>query len=95
MLDKVKLALRINHNTLDSDILATIEVARADAIRSGVPSEVMNNEEEPLVASLIKTYCLYMYSEKEDSEKYYQSYLFQLDNLRKSLTYLEGVIAGE
>lgn len=95
MLEKVKLALRINHNTLDSDILATIEVARADAIRSGVPSEVMNNEEEPLVASLIKTYCLYMYSEKEDSEKYYQSYLFQLDNLRKSLTYLEGVIAGE
>lgn len=95
MLEKVKLALRINHNTLDSDILATIEVARADAIRSGVSSEVMNNEEEPLVASLIKTYCLYMYSEKEDSEKYYQSYLFQLDNLRKSLTYLEGVIAGE
>lgn len=95
MLEKVKLALRINHNTLDTDILATIEVARADAIRSGVPSEVMNNEEEPLVASLIKTYCLYMYSEKEDSEKYYQSYLFQLDNLRKSLTYLEGVIAGE
>lgn len=85
MLDKVKIALRINHNYLDDDINSTIEVARMDAIRSGVPVELMNNDNNELVASLIKTYCLYSYTEDLNTkDKYWDSYTYQLDNLRKS-----------
>lgn len=92
MLEKIKTALRISHDALDSDITETIMEARADAIRSGVPAEVMNNESEPLVVSVIKTYCLYVYGDKDSSARYWESYQYQLDNLRKSLTYLEGVV---
>lgn len=89
MLEQVKTALRISHSALDDDIMATIEVARADAIRAGVPSVIMADESNPLVASVIRTYCLYAYAEKDNADRYFNSYQYQLDNLRKST--LEGV----
>lgn len=89
MLEQIKTALRINHSALDDDIMATIEVARADAIRAGVPSVIMSDESNPLVASVIRTYCLYAYAEKDNADRYFNSYQYQLDNLRKST--LEGV----
>lgn len=91
MLEQVKVALRINHNVLDEDIMQTIEASRSDAIRSGVPSTVMADESNPLVATLIKTYCLYTYAEKDNAQRYFDSYQYQLDNLRKSYGYVEEV----
>ena len=84
MLDKVKLALRISHTLLDGDIKDTIEVARAEMIRSGV-SKAYANSSHPLVESAIKTYCLYVYSNDEKkTQGYFNSWEYQLDNIRKS-----------
>lgn len=84
MLDKVKLALRISHDLLDGDINDTIEVARAEMIRSGV-SKGYANSNHPLVENAIKTYCLYVYSnDDKKTQGYFDSWQYQLDNIRKS-----------
>lgn len=84
MLDKVKLALRISHNLLDSDIKDTIETARAEMIRSGV-SEDVADESNPLIETAIKTYCKAEYaSDEKRAEGFFESWQYQLDNIRKS-----------
>lgn len=80
MLDKVKLALRINHSRLDTDIEETIATARAEMIRAGVSPTVALSECE-VVEMAIKTYCRYIYQD----EKLFESWQYQVDNLRKSV----------
>lgn len=84
MLAKVKLALRITHTLLDSDIEETIALARAEMVRAGVNSSVADSN-LPIVEGAIKTYCLYRYANDEKmSEGYFKSWEYQIDNLRKS-----------
>lgn len=83
MLEKVKTALRIKHNALDDDINDTIHTARAELIRSGVPSEVANSNID-IVEMAIKTYCLYVYSDTKRQDGYFKSWQYQMDNIRKS-----------
>lgn len=84
MLEKVKLALRISHTYLDQDILDTISVARQEMIRAGVSEEVANSDND-MVENAIKTFCLYTYcNDSKFTEGYFNSWIFQLDNLRKS-----------
>lgn len=84
MLQDVKLRLRISHSLLDSDIAETIEIARAEMIRSGVSSEYANSN-HPLIKNAIKTYCCYIHGDDEKkADGYLESWLYQLDNLRKS-----------
>lgn len=84
MLNKVKLALRINHTLLDSDIEDTIKTARAEMIRSGCNSEIANSSHE-LVCQAIKTYCLYVYAnDTKMQDGYFTSWMYQLENIRKS-----------
>lgn len=87
MLEKVKLALRISHNVLDSDINNTIDTARAELIRSGV-SEEKANSNDVLVENAIKTYCLFVYTNDDKrAQGFFESWQYQLDNLRKSSEY--------
>lgn len=84
MLEKVKLALRISHTHLDSDIESTISTARAEMIRSGVPESVAYSDAD-VVEMAIKTYCLFVYAnDTKMSEGYFKSWQYQLDNIRKS-----------
>lgn len=84
MLDKVKLALRISHTLLDSDIQDTIDTARAELVRAGVDSELANSDNK-LVSEAIKTYCKMIYgSDQKLVEGYKVSWQYQLDNIRKS-----------
>lgn len=84
MLEKVKIALRISHTFLDSDIEETIKTARAEMNRSGV-SKVVANSNLEMVEMAIKTYCLFVYAnDTKMSEGYFKSWQYQLDNLRKS-----------
>lgn len=84
MLDKVKLALRISHNLLDSDIKDTIETARAEMVRSGV-SENVAHDSNTLIEAAIKTYCQAVYANDEKrAEGFMKSWQYQLDNIRKS-----------
>lgn len=84
MLEKVKIALRITHTYLDSDITDTINTARAELIRSGVSVDVAESDTD-LVQMAIKTYCLYVFSnDTKMAEGYFKSWQYQLDNIRKS-----------
>lgn len=84
MVEKVKTALRIQHNFLDADITDTINTARAEMIRAGVKREIAQGDSD-LIQMAIKTYCLYIYaSDQKKADGYYISWAFQLDNLRKS-----------
>ena len=90
MLEKVKLTLRISHNLLDSDIQSTIDVARAELIRSGVSKEKAESE-DALIESAIKTYCLFVHTNDDKrAQGFFESWQYQLDNLRKSIEYTEG-----
>lgn len=83
MLEKVKLALRINHNLLDSDIEDTINTARNEMIRAGVAEEVASGSSD-LVEMAIKTYCLFVYANEKMVDGYFKSWQYQLDCIRKS-----------
>ena len=84
IVDKVKLALRISHNLLDSEISDVIASAREDLKRAGVDSEKAEGDDE-IVETAIKTYALVYYaSDDKDAERYQKSYLYQCDCLRKS-----------
>lgn len=95
MLGKVKLALRITHSYLDKDIEDTIKMARAEMIRSGVSEEVANSSNE-IVENAIKTFCLYTYcNDSKFTEGYFNSWIFQLENLRKSTIGIEEETPAE
>jgi len=84
MLEKVKLALRINHTFLDADIEDTIQTARAEMLRSGISEDICYSSID-LVEMAIKTYCLFVYAnDTKMSEGYFKSWQYQLDNIRKS-----------
>jgi len=89
MLEKVKLALQITTTEFDSDILENIAAARAEMIRSGVSAVKANSEDDPLITRAIKTYCQKEYSDDDLSERFEESWKYQLDNLRKSKGYKE------
>lgn len=85
MLEKVKTALRIKHNALDSDILDSIAAARIELKRAGVNEALADSDDNALITLAIKTYCLAIYSAVESVRKGYdESFRYQLDNLRKS-----------
>lgn len=82
--EKVKLALRISHNLLDSEISDVITSARLELKRAGVNTEKAESDNEDVVTA-IKTYALaYFSSDNKDSERYSESFNYQCDCLRKS-----------
>lgn len=83
LLEKVKVALRINHDYLNTDINDTIATARQEMIRAGVDSEVANGDSD-LVVMAIKTYCLFVYATEKAKEGFWNSWEYQLDCIRKS-----------
>lgn len=90
ILQKVKLALRITHNLLDSEITDVITSARQELLRAGVDSSVAESDYE-LVVTAIKTYALAYYANDEkDAERYSNSFRYQCDCIRKSNIVVEG-----
>lgn len=85
LLADVKTAMRIGHNALDSEITANIAEARAEMVRNGIDEAVALDESNALIVSTIKTYCKMVNApDTKTSEGYERSWLFQLENLRKS-----------
>lgn len=84
ILEKIKLALRITHNLLDSEITDVITSARQELLRAGVDSDVAESDYE-LVVTAIKTYALAYYAnDDKDAERYSNSFKYQCDCIRKS-----------
>ena len=80
----LRLSDRAAEKLLDT-IQRNIETARAELIRSGIPEEVANNDENPLTIQAIKDYvCARMVDDTKTSERYEKAFLYIQDNLRKS-----------
>lgn len=81
-------ALRLSEvsaEALIETIRSYIDIARADIVRSGVASEVANNDENALVRNVILKYVVSeMASVDAEREKARTYYKICLDELRKS-----------
>lgn len=87
---KVKLALRISHDLLNSEIEDVIASARQELVRAGVDSEIAEGDSE-IIETAIKTYALAYYaSDVKDADRYNESFKYQCDCLRKSTFTLES-----
>lgn len=84
LIARVKTALRISHNRLDSEIIRQIEAARAEMTRVGIRPGV--DFCDPLIADAILTWCQYKMAPL-DNERYFEAWQYQVDCLRKSEGY--------
>jgi uncharacterized phage protein (possible DNA packaging) len=92
MLEIIKTVLRISHSKLDGDINRNISTARAELIRLGISEEKASSEEYELINDAIITYCQYKYASNDKlQEGYWQSWQYQIDNLRKTVSYKDEV----
>jgi len=71
MLERVKLALRIKNNKLDTDIQDLIDACKVDLSIGGV--EIVN-ETDPITAQAIKLYCKGHFGYDENSQKIVEAY---------------------
>ena len=95
ILDTIKTSLRISHTSLDSDITADINAAKAELERAGVLSTAIVDT-DALILSAIKAYCKYNYeSDPVRKEAFWKSWELQLDNLRKSTGYSAFIAAQD
>lgn len=84
----VKMALRISHDKLDTEIQATIDAAEAEMERAGIAESAIDTS-DALIADAIKTFCKYSFSsEGKMREGFFTSWQYQLDCLRKSADYM-------
>lgn len=88
LIDQVKKRLRIKHNSLNDDIQANIDAAKKEMIRNGILEAKANDETDPLIVQAVKTYCQANFTDNtSDMEKYFASWQYQLDCIRKTEAY--------
>lgn len=90
MLNKVKQALSLTTEDFDDEIQENIDAARAEMVRSGIAQDKADSDTDPLIIKAIKTFCQkeFYADEKELYERFDQSFVLQIDNLRKSKGYM-------
>ena len=79
-------ALRLSESAgtlLLEEIQNNIEAAGAELIRSGVSSEMVQ-EEGPLIQNAIIDYVLMQMNDEDQYERYFNAWQYEMDNLRKS-----------
>lgn len=85
--DRIRKVLRFTHNKLDDEITETIKTAKAELVRLGVSSDIIETDDS-LIDEAIKTYCLYTFTgDDKRSTAYYDSFKYQADCLRKTTKY--------
>ena len=86
ILDTVKLAARIKHNSLDSEITRLIAWTRLEMERAGVPAEIASSEDNTLTTECtVQGVLMHIATDDKIREAAEKSFLFQLDNLRKHI----------
>lgn len=83
IVDRVKLSLRISHTLLDAEIEDYITSAEQELVRAGVAESKVEEQDEIVVTAII-TYVKAQYASGNESTRYMESFIYQLDNLRKS-----------
>lgn len=91
ILNNIKKDLRISHDYLNDDIQENIDAAIAEMKRLGIQEEKATDESDPAILRAIKTYCRAMFTDNtSDMEKYFASWQYQIDCLRKTGAYSEN-----
>lgn len=86
ILETVKRAARIKHNSLDPDIERLVTWARSEMERVGVPSAVAASEDNPLITEcVIQGVLKNISNDKDIRDAADKSFSYQLDNLRKHI----------
>ena len=83
-LSKIKLALRIKHNSLDEDIQSDIDACMADLYVCGV---TYATEEDPLIFNAVKLWCRAIYT---DDPAKGAEYMRRYEALKSCLMMAEG-----
>ncbi|WP_238899364.1 head-tail connector protein [Clostridium sp. YIM B02500] len=92
LIDKVKLALRIDDNSLDEEIQDAIDAAKADLKLSGI-LESKIDDTDPLITRAIKIFCKSEFStDDSESARYRDSYDMLKTHLCLSSDYINEVI---
>lgn len=95
MLEKIKLALRIDGDELDNDIEDTINAAKADLKLNGI-CENKVSDDDPLIVRAVKTYCKAEYtSDNNEAVRYKQSYEMIRNHLALSCEYTVQEVQNE
>ena len=89
LLDKVKLALRINHEALDNDIVDNIQACLQDLGVCGVNTSPADSPEslDPLILNAVKLFCKIEYTDDPNKAAEYQR---RYDSLKSCLMMAEG-----
>lgn len=83
----VAISLRLSEDAaieLNDVIKRLIDTARAELIRSGISAEVANDDSNNLVVDAIICFCQYKMADDKDCDRYFNSFTYQQENLRKS-----------
>lgn len=90
MLEKVKLTLKIDDNSLNEDIKDTIDAAKQDLKLSGVlESKIVDTDS--LIIRAIKIYCKAEYStDDKEASRYLQAYEMLKNHMCLSVDYTVG-----
>lgn len=84
MIEKIKLALRISHSKLDSDIQADIDACLADLKLCGI---IYAADSDPLIFNAVKLWCRSAYT---DDPAKSAEYLKRYESLKACLMVAEG-----
>ena len=68
MLEKIKTALRISHNQLDSEIQDVIDAAMTSLMAAGVHSA--GHESDPLIVNAVKLYAKWQMNYMDKSDQF-------------------------
>lgn len=86
ILETVKRAARIKHNSLDEEIERLVTWSRSEMERAGVPSAVAASEDNPLITECaIQGVLMHISNDDKIRDAAEKSFLYQLDNLRKHI----------
>lgn len=92
MLEKIKLALRIDSDDLDEEIKDSIDAAKSDLKLSGVQEDKIDDSDS-LILRAIKVYCkAEMSTDNVEAERYRKSYEMLRDHLCLSVDYTGDII---
>jgi len=91
LLNDVKDALRVNGNTLDTEIQDLIDAAKADLLLSGVhPSKIIDTD--PLIKRAVVVYCKAHFGwDNPEADRFAKSYDMLKQHLTLSTEYTEAV----
>jgi len=89
-LAKIKRAVRITSaaSEIIQELTDTVEECRADLTRLGIPTEIVNNEDDPHILDAVKRYARWRFAmDASEALRCQAEYHEKADELRKSAGY--------